>query len=95
MVVQGLTKDGTDDVRSFDVAPGFSITEVDGHRGEAQTDHPQVQKPLRKLVSNVPVLQPRKIDVHPNDDLTLGPVLGKFVGTFRYVYLLQTLPNYS
>lgn len=83
MVVQGLANEVTDDVRSFDVAPGFSISEVDGRRGGVQTDHPQGQKPLGRLVSNVPVLHPRQINVHPNDDPTMGPVLGKFVGTFQ------------
>lgn len=97
MVVQGLSKAGTDNVRSFDVAAGFSVEPVDVRRGEPPLDHFQDPKHVQsKMVANQPPpLLPKSIINHPKDDPTLGPVLGKFVGTFRYVYLLPMLEDSS
>jgi hypothetical protein len=97
MVVQDLSKDGTDSVRSFDVAAGFSFVPVDGRRGEPPLDHFQDPRHVKpQIVAKPPPSPlPKTIVNHPKDDPTLGPVLGKFVGTFRYVYLLPTLANSS
>jgi hypothetical protein len=81
MVVEDLSKTGTDNVRSFDVSTTFSVQPVDGVPASA----PGIMK---RLVSNPPPQDaPKPLQNHPKDDSKLGPVLGKFVGTFRHVYL--------
>lgn len=87
--------EGTESVRSFDVSPNFSIRAVDGLRdGPPVYGGGQAQKPLgRAPAQPVPELKSSVIFNHPDDDPRLGPVLGKFVGTFRYLYLLQLLLN--
>lgn len=63
----------TDDVRSFDVKPGFAIRPVDGFReGKLLSRRVEGPKPEEKEI----------ITVHPGIDKSLGNVLDKFVGTF-------------
>lgn len=75
----------TDDLRSFDVTPGFSIRAVDGLRG----DEPDKPKGHHEsfLVAGPKVDEPKSIIFHPDPDPSLGKVMDKFVGTFGYVWL--------
>ncbi|KAF2179648.1 hypothetical protein K469DRAFT_673912 [Zopfia rhizophila CBS 207.26] len=83
MATQTLPSEITDSVRSFVVPRNFSIQAVDGRRAGPQTDQPQGQKPLS--LADIPkVPPPPTLETHPNDNPdNLGPVLGKFVGTFQ------------
>jgi len=84
MSLPSLPVEVTDSVRSFAVEPGFSIRQVDGRRGGEQQRPPSDQKPVSGLDPDTPLVEPKKITSHPKDDTaTLGPVLGKFVGTFQ------------
>lgn len=81
MVVEDVGKTGTDSVRSFDVSTTFSVQPVDGVPASATGI-------TKRLVANPPPPDaPKPLKNHPKDDTKLGPVLGKFVGTFRHVYL--------
>jgi hypothetical protein len=75
----------TDDTRSFDVAPGFSIRAVDGLRGGERHEHEGQHGNF--LVAGPKVDPPRSIIFHPDPDPSLGKVMDKFVGTFGYVWL--------
>ncbi|EXJ58861.1 hypothetical protein A1O7_06291 [Cladophialophora yegresii CBS 114405] len=75
----------TDDTRSFDVAPRFSIRAVDGRRGGES--HEQKGHHQSFLVAGPKVDVPKTIIFHPDPDPSLGKVMDKFVGTFGYVWL--------
>lgn len=85
MVVQGLPINGVEDVLSLNVPSEFSMVAVDGRRGDTPTDHSKgAQNQSFIMKSEEPPPSP-SIFFHPDDDSTLGNVLSKFVGTFRYV----------
>jgi hypothetical protein len=88
MVLLGLKKSEDDNVRSFDVKPRFSIRAVDGLRGDEEQETKNSGH-FAAMVRGVPALLSKSIVNHPDDDPTLGTVLGKFVGTFRYVNWLN------
>lgn len=72
----------TDDVRSFDVKPGFAIRPVDGFRqGNV----------ISRRVEGPKVEEKQAITVHPGLDKSLGNVLDKFVGTFGYVCYVRKI----
>ena len=83
MVLKTFLNDAIDDVRSFGVDPTFSMRAVDGVREDTLPSTPHVQKPMMKVVAKPPQVEQKIFNVHPSDDQALGPILGKFVGTFR------------
>ncbi|ETI22169.1 hypothetical protein G647_06242 [Cladophialophora carrionii CBS 160.54] len=75
----------TDDTRSFDVAPGFSIQAVGELRGGELHKHKEHHGSF--LVAGPKVDLPKSIIFHPDTDPSLGKVMDKFVGTFGEVRL--------
>jgi hypothetical protein len=83
MVIKIFLNDAIDGPRSFGLDPSFSIRSVDIGLNEIKDGKGPVQKPLARVVARPPRSDLSEQAIHPADDLkSLGPVLGKFVGTF-------------
>ena len=93
-VATDLPRPVNDDVRSFTIPATFSISEVDGkrggpgrgpgdfpHRGPGDFPHRGPGGPQVPIEPSKPV--PPQEEAQPSEDITLGPVLGKFVGSFK------------
>jgi hypothetical protein len=80
MVLNLWTNDAIKDARSFGVDPSFGIKSVDQGRQQPTDSQTAGQKTLG--VSRLPRPDLKEIITHPPPDPALGPVLGKFVGTF-------------
>ena len=83
MVVKIFLNDAIDDTRSFGVDPSFSMRSIDTNHKELANGQGAAQKPIvARMVSKPPRPDLKEQAAHPADDIILGPVLGKFVGTF-------------